>query len=796
MRTGQSTPKAAAGPAGGIARRPFDLLFTFAGAVLLALALLVVAASAEPSPVTELPGGADPPELRSLLPPPLLGLAAGLANLTVLLLGGVTVAERLASRDLRHVVRSLAAAGLGYGATVALNTALVALTGPAMPDILSVSTTGGVASNPLHAYLAAVVAYLHASRSVHLPRVMGAMAVGVAVTATSVLLSGYTTALSLVLTLLVGAVCASLVSYVVGMSTPPPAAGRLVRELTRLGLEPLCLDPVGEDSDGNQRFVAETVSRRLDVTVVNSDPVGGVWKRLLSKIVLRNAAAPPLLLGLRDRIEHTALLEYAAAAAGTATPRLLAVGDLEAAAAVLVREHVSLRPLTDLADTELTDAFLDEVWAQLRLLHRHRIAHRAISPDVVTRRADGRAAFVGLSTGSIAAGTWAVSLDNAALLVTLALRVGPRRAVASAVRNTDTDTVAAILPFLQSAGLPPALRRAVRAHRGLLGQVREEISRIAPHAPAQPVQLERMPPRTVVTVAVVTVVGLALAYQLAGVDWTTISDPDPAWTGTAVALSLLCVLAPAIALLGFSPVRLRLWRTVLVQYASSFVRIATPAGVGSLAINTRYLVREGATTAQAVSAVGVSQLAGVVTLVPLLVLSAYLSNTDYPGDFSPSFTLLVVVGVLSVLVAAVLAIPRLRRAAVGRLRPHLHGVLPQLLDLIQQPRRLLLGLGGTLLLTVCLVLCLYASLRAFGVAPSLAAVGVVYLAGNAIGSAAPSPGGLGAVEAALIGGLTAVAGVPAAGALSGVLLFRLLTFWLPVLPGWLAFTRLQHRRAI
>lgn len=789
MTTAETTRTSAPDAAAGVARRPFDLLFTVAGCALLVFALLSVALVAEPSTVGEAA------ELRFLLPPSLLGLAAGLANLAVLLLGGITVAERLIRRDVRHVVRVLAAAGLGYGATVALNTGLTALLGAAVPAVLSASE-GGVASNPLHAYLATAVAYLHATRPVHLVRVTGLMGVGVAVTAASVLLSGYTTALALVLTLLVGAVSASLTSYVVGVRIPPPATERLVGELGRLGLEPLCLDPAGEDHEGNQRFVAETVDRRLEVTVLASDPASGVVKRLLSRIVLRDAVAPPLLLGLRDRVEHTALMEYAAAAAGAAGPRLLAVGELDSSAAFLVREYITARPLAELADAEVGEDFLDEVWAQLRLLHRRRVAHRGIGPRAVSRRSDGRAALTGLSTGSVAAGPWMLSLDNAALLVTLALRVGPRRAVDSAVRNLGTDTVAAVLPFLQSVGLPAGLRRALRGHRGLLGRLRAEISRVAPHAPAQPVQLERMPPRTVVTVVVATVVGLALAYQLAGVDWGTISDPDPLWTGAAVALSLVCVAAPAVALLGFSPVRLRLWRTVLVQYASSFVRIATPAGVGSLALNTRYLIREGTSTAQAVSAVGVSQLAGLITLVPLLVLCAYLSNTGYPGDFSPSLTLLVVVGVLSVLAAALLAVPRLRRAVSGRLRPHLHGVLPQLLDLLHHPRRLALGLGGTLLLTVSLVLCLYTSILAFDVTPSLAAVGVVYLAGNALGSAAPSPGGLGAVEAALIGGLTAIAGVPAAAALSGVLLFRLLTFWLPVLPGWLAFARLQRRRAI
>jgi glycosyltransferase 2 family protein len=69
----------------------------------------------------------------------------------------------------------------------------------------------------------------------------------------------------------------------------------------------------------------------------------------------------------------------------------------------------------------------------------------------------------------------------------------------------------------------------------------------------------------------------------------------------------------------------------------------------------------------------------------------------------------------------------------------------------------------------------------------------VYLTGSAIGSIIPTPGGLGAVEAALTAGLTA-AGVPGAVAVSAVLLFRLLTFWLPVPLGWAALDFLERRQ--
>ena len=60
-------------------------------------------------------------------------------------------------------------------------------------------------------------------------------------------------------------------------------------------------------------------------------------------------------------------------------------------------------------------------------------------------------------------------------------------------------------------------------------------------------------------------------------------------------------------------------------------------------------------------------------------------------------------------------------------------------------------------------------------------------------AARPStPGGIGAVEAALTAGLVAT-GLHGTEAASAVLLFRLLTFWLPVPVGWVAFNYLERR---
>nr|WP_221308532.1 lysylphosphatidylglycerol synthase transmembrane domain-containing protein [Nocardiopsis mwathae] len=768
-----------------------DLVIAAVGLVAVALVLLVVGITTDNGEVT------DPSELRALLPPWLLAVTAGAANLVVIVLAGVTSVERILHQEYRPVIRGLAAATLGYALTGAVNASILAISGPGgPPEALASPGAYSAFTNPLHAYLAAAIGYVGALPLGHLPRIRTAMWSGIAVTGAAVLLAGLNTSLSLLLTALVGATSAAAASFALGLSRPAPATGRLIRELRRFGHDPLGLTPGGTDAEGNQLFEVDTVDRRLDVVLMRADDLVGFWRHLFRIVLLRDPAAPPVLLGPRRRAEHTALMSFAANSAGAAAPRVLGIGELGGGTLALVREHVRTSSLDDAAADELTDEVLDDIWSELDLLHRHRIVHGNINGATVGWRLGGRVVFTGMTGGSLGAVGLKASLDVAALLAVLALRVGERRAVASAVRVLGVDPVAAALPLLQPAGMPRLLRRRLADHGDLLGRLRTQITGIAPEAPARPARLERMRPRTVVSVVAATIVGIVLAYQLADVDFSTVQGADLRWAAAAFAASTVCMLAAALVIMAFVPVRLRFWMTVLVQYAGAFIRIAAPAGLGTLALNTRYATQWGASAGLAISGIGLSQAVGVVLHVAILLVAAYLTGTGHVADFSPSSTLIVVTAGLSVVVAAVLLVPALRRAVHDRIRPYFRGVLPQLLDLLQSPRRMAMGIGGTLLLTAAYVLCLYFSVTAFGGTADLAAVAVVFLAGNAIGSAAPTPGGLGAVEAALLGGLTAVAGVPAAIGLPAVLLFRALTFWLPVLPGWGAFHLLQRWKAI
>ena len=78
---------------------------------------------------------------------------------------------------------------------------------------------------------------------------------------------------------------------------------------------------------------------------------------------------------------------------------------------------------------------------------------------------------------------------------------------------------------------------------------------------------------------------------------------------------------------------------------------------------------------------------------------------------------------------------------------------------------------------------------------SFAEVGAVYLGASLLAAAAPTPGGLGALEAALVAGFTGV-GMESGVAVAAVLSYRLLTYWLPILPGWISFHILERRNLI
>jgi putative heme transporter len=85
---------------------------------------------------------------------------------------------------------------------------------------------------------------------------------------------------------------------------------------------------------------------------------------------------------------------------------------------------------------------------------------------------------------------------------------------------------------------------------------------------------------------------------------------------------------------------------------------------------------------------------------------------------------------------------------------------------------------------------LYASFRAFGQAPPLAVLVQAYFVGM-LANLLPLPGGIGGVDGGMIGAFAAF-GVSLSLAVPAVLVYRLLAFWLPSIPGVIAYFQLRR----
>jgi uncharacterized membrane protein YbhN (UPF0104 family) len=331
----------------------------------------------------------------------------------------------------------------------------------------------------------------------------------------------------------------------------------------------------------------------------------------------------------------------------------------------------------------------------------------------------------------------------------------------------------------------------MREARGCLAEVRHEL--IGADATIPTANLERFHWRTVVSTIALTVAAFLLIGQLSKVNLLgALRETNLGWFAIAIAGSALTYLAAAENLAAFVPKRLSVLRGFLVQLSTAFVGLALPVTVGHVTVNARYLSRQDVDAGSITAAIAISQIINVVTTLLLMIAFGLLTGSGISRfRLVPGANVLIGLAAIAFLAAVLLLVPQSRSRLAQAVWPRLRSVWPHVFDAVSRPLRLALGVLANLVLTLGYLVAFIASLRALGAHPPILAAAIVYLAGNAIGSAAPTPGGLGAVEAVLSAGLTAI-GVPAHEAIPGVLVFRTATFWLPIPAGWIAYVSLTR----
>ena len=779
-------------------RKPVDLLRCILSCIgIVALAVAGIAASATTSGVeTDIVGASR------RLPHALLVVVAPLALFALLILPVAMAVQLLVRRQFRRLAEAAATGVLAVVLTAVANDLLTRPAASRLYDAIIMARPGTSHAAALDPYLAGLVAYATMVGLAGLPYWRNALWAAIAVYAIVHAGALHTTVLTLLITVIGGRAIGLAVRYAAGSASQRPGALDIAGALAAAGLPVTAIRRVRrqEPGQGNpSRHYAVTTNGdggRLDVVVYDRDQqAAGAVYRLYRRVRVRGQVSRHAPLTVEHAVERRALLSYAAEDAGAPTPRLRALVRAGPEASVLAYEHHEGTTLAQ-RNPGCSDAELSQIWDAVGRLHARKVTHRGLTADRILLTDDGQAMLLDPGDGDVEASDLQIRLDVAQLLAELALVVGPDRAADLAVAKMSADDLVAVVSLLQPVALARPTRKALRRRRDVLPALRTRLLAAVPGREVEPVQLERIRPRTLVTL----VASVAAVYLLAGELeraslGSVLHKADWRWGIAALALSAVTYVAATEALIGFVPGQLSFRLTLLAQLASSFVTLVTPAAVGGVTLNIRYLQRQKISAAVAAASVGVSQVVAFVLHVLLILVFAAIAGSSGSKPTQPPRWTWFVLGGLVLIALVVLAIPAGRRILRARLSPMLGQVLPRLLEVAQQPGKLARGIGGTLLLSLSYIFCLAACVAAFGRSAPIARIGVVYLTGSAISSIVPTPGGIGAVEAALTAGLTA-AGVPGAAAASAVLLFRLVTFWLPIPFGWAALRYLEREQAV
>ena len=522
--------------------------------------------------------------------------------------------------------------------------------------------------------------------------------------------------------------------------------------------------------------------------------------------------AVPALPGLRAephhhpaaQVEHEAYLTLRAAQAGAAVPEIV-----EAGTAGPSRDALLVYRLP--AGTVLADAgarrrqrrsTLDDLYRQLLTLRQGRIAHGAISGDAVLVDPAAQAAVVAdFRNASILASPDQLDRDLAGALAVTAVAVGADRAADAAARCLPPELLAGALRQLQKPALDPLLVRSLRGRRGLLEEVRQRA------AEASSIELPKLvEPRRVSWPTLIMIVGTLIGgWALIGVlidvaaSFDTVIGAEWLWVIMALVLAQLAYVASGLEGVGSVAGPLPFGRAVAVEFANAFSALA--GGTAAVfATRVRFFQKQGYDTTVALSSGAIMATVSWIAIAVLFGISLpfawgniHLEATPQSGgDSKLVWIILAVVVAVAVAVGLLLAVPRLRRLAASKLRPKVRDIWGNLRQVASSPHKLVLLVGGSFAQELLVAMALSVSLRAFGDHLNLPTIYVVIFLAGISGGIAPTPGGMGVVEAGLILGLTA-AGVAEADATAAVFIQRLFTSYLPPIWGWITLVWMRKR---
>jgi uncharacterized protein (TIRG00374 family) len=778
------------GPRGGgvTRRRASDAVRVGAAIVLVAICIALIRANTS----LEI-------QLTKLLTPPPTGIRWVVSTLWQLGSFGVIAALALLGLVVPRLaaVRQMAIAGL---ATLGVCLLLSAVLGPAggrppVPQLPGVVTAFPVTQLAV-AMAVALTGLPFLSRPMH--RIVG---IALALAALSALIGGYGLPFNIAASIVIGWGMAAACHLAMGSPAGLLSAAEVTEAVRDLRVDVRALVPVPGQEWGEQTFAGEDdQGRRLELAVYGRDASDAQWLTKLWRFLIYRDSGPTLMIHRLQQVEHEAYLTLLAGRLGVLVPEVVAAGRCGPSndAALVTRPPPGPR-LADLSAGQVGDEVLDEFLRSVLTLRAAGIAHGALSPETVLITGDGPG-LRDFRRASASAPATRTDRDLAAALGAVAVVAGVDRAVAAAHRVLDAATVQSVLTQLQRSTLDPVTVRLAKPHKNFVRSLRESLAKAFGVDVPKLVEAKRIswPNLLMVVGSLIGLWAIIGVLSDASGSLDVMRGASWGWVALAFVLAQLPVLSDAWALTGAVVAPMPYGRCVALETSNLFTSLVG-GQAAVFGVRVRFFQRQGLEVDSAVSAGAIASTASwvVKTLLFLIAIPFAVGDFHVPssgGGEKQAAVWIVIIVILAVAVVAavVTLVPRVRRLATERARPHLITIWTDLKAIATEPRKIVYVLAGATISQLLIALCLGATLHAVGEHLTLATIIVVQTLASIIGGAAPVPGGAGVIEAGTIAGLTA-AGVPQSQAVAAVFIERLWTAYLPPVWGWLTLVWMRRR---
>jgi uncharacterized membrane protein YbhN (UPF0104 family) len=599
--------------------------------------------------------------------------------------------------------------------------------------------------------------------------------------------------------LMVAVVSASSVRLAFGTAAGRPGLTEVGAALAELGIQAKELELADRQTAGVVlAHAVDADGRRLAIKLHGRDAYDNQLLEKIWRFLWYEDAGPALRLSRGQVAEYEAFVTLLARSFDVPAYEVLRAGTTTGDNGMLVLRG-DARSLASLSAAELDEGLPARSWESLRLLHSARVVHRHLDPNTIVLFGD-EVGFVDFGSATTAATDDRRLTDRTQLLVATATRFGAERSLAAAVEALGTDGLAELLPYLQSAALEEPLQDAADTAGIEIDELRKEAASLVGTKEPGLVRLRRVTWGSVIQIGLLLLAATALLSFATGIDWhefrVAVGDAVWGWIVVGAIVAQTPRLTQSASTLGSVAADLRFGPVYAMQLATGYMNLALPSVAARLTINIRFFQRQGVPPAAAVTAGGIDSFASMVIQAILLVLLLIFSEATLDVDLTaPSggllVILLIIVGLAAGVIVAVVVVRRLRNLVTGRLKTWWPQVKTAL-GTLRSGNKLALLVFGSLATEVLFATALGLFALGLGSHIGLTDLLVINISVSLLSSFIPVPGGIGVTELGLTVGLTS-AGMDEAAALAAVLLYRISTFYLPPVWGFVALRWLQRR---